>query len=93
MPTMHIKDILENKTIGTSKEVSERHEIIGKFTKRINQDRKEDGYKDLNPAFVNKKMRTLSVQGLHMLYGSLEDSPKFDASWWVAVGKLSVFDK
>ena len=86
---MYIKEILQKHTIQHKEVISERHEIIGKFTDKINQSRQKDGFRELKCSFVNKKMRTLSVQGLHMLYGALKDSPKFDASWWIAIKRTT----
>lgn len=81
----HIGNILQNHLFEESSSPSERHEIISKITKKINESRSKDGFKPLQCAFINKKLRAFTTHDLYVLQRKCENSKKPDATFWVAV--------
>lgn len=65
--------------------ISERHELVEKFAKKINESRARDGLKPLRNAFLNKKMADAGLktnQDLYWFYAYCNDAKNFDKCWW-----------
>lgn len=85
-----IKDIIdkykEEKEKTTEKTpISERHELVSKFSEKINESRIRDGLKPLPNAFINKKMadsKLLSNFDLYWFYKYCDETKNFDKTWW-----------
>lgn len=65
--------------------ISERHELVSKFSEKINESRKRDGLKELPNAFLNKKMADAGLKTNHDLYwffAYCNETKNFDKTWW-----------
>lgn len=65
--------------------ISERHELVSKFSKKINEKRVADGLKPLPNAFFNKKMAQSGLKTNHDLYwffAYCDETKNFDKTWW-----------
>lgn len=92
---MHsIQDILskyiESKDENTRERqpISERHELVSKFSEKINTSRIRDGLKPLPNAFINKKMADASLRtnfDLYWFYKYCYETKNFDKTWWWAL--------
>lgn len=83
----NIKEILEQYKIAKMDDspISERHELISKFTKRLNENRIVDGLKPLSCSFVNFKMAQAGLKtnyDLYWFYAYCNEAINFDKTWW-----------
>ena len=65
--------------------ISERHELVSKFSQKINASRTRDGLKPLPNAFLNKKMADAQLKSNHDLYwfySYCDETKNFDKTWW-----------
>lgn len=65
----------------TTKVTSERGELLEKFVKRINQSRKNTGYRPYPVAYIAKLMAYIPTSELYAFYKKLEQSNNFVALW------------
>lgn len=73
----------ENKN--EQKTISERHEIVSKFSDKINGNRVRDGLKPLNNAFLNRKMADAGLRtnfDLYWFFKYCDETKNFDKTWW-----------
>lgn len=85
-----IKDILnkyqEDKRDTENKiPISERHELVSKFSEKINANRIRDGLEPLKSAFLNKKMAQAGLttnSDLYWFYAYCDETKNFDKTWW-----------
>lgn len=85
---MNIQEILSEYKIKERDKASfpsERHEIISRFSKKINENRIRDGLKILSSSFLNKKMAENGLKtnfDLYKFYKYCEEAKNFDKCWW-----------
>lgn len=86
-----IQDILtkykenEEKKSGEQISISERHELVSKFSEKINANRIRDGIKPLNNAYINMKMAQSGLKSnfdLYWFYKYCDETKNFDKTWW-----------
>ena len=77
------KYIEENKN--ESQPISERHELVNKFSEKINASRIRDGLKPLKNAYINMKMAQSGLKSnfdLYWFYKYCDETKNFDKTWW-----------
>lgn len=84
---MHIGEILKEYSLSKNEKTppSERHELVSKFAKKINEKRIADGLKPLQSGFLNKKMADAGLKtnsDLYWFYRYCEEAKNFDKCWW-----------
>lgn len=65
--------------------LSERHELVSKFSEKINANRVRDGMKPLPNAFINKKMADAQLKSnfdLYWFFKYCDETKNFDKTWW-----------
>lgn len=77
------KEERENKN--EIRPISERHELVSKFSEKINESRIRDGLKILPNAFLNKKMADAGLKSnsdLYWFFAYCNETKNFDKTWW-----------
>ncbi len=67
------------------KPLTQRNEIIKMFVDRLNEGRREAGFKELSASFYAIKMAQSglkSVWDLEWFYGYCNESKNFSSTWW-----------
>jgi hypothetical protein len=86
-----IKDIIDkykeskDKKINENQAISERHELIEKFAKKINENRLRDKLKPLQNSYINMKLAQSGLKSngdLYWFYRYCEDAKNFDKCFW-----------
>ena len=65
--------------------ISERHELISKFSNKINENRERDGLKKLPAKFFNVKMTNAGLKtngDLYWFYAYCNETKNFDKTFW-----------
>lgn len=68
--------------------ISERHELVSKFSEKINTKRVADGLKPISNGFINMKMAQSGLKtntDLYWFFAYCEESKNFDKTWWYSL--------
>lgn len=83
-----IQEILEKykeKKQNEETPISERHELVSKFSKKINEKRVADGLKPISNGYLNMKMAQSGLKSngdLYWFYAYCDETKNFDKTWW-----------
>lgn len=83
-----IQEILEKykeKNKNEQTPISERHELVSKFSKKINEKRVADGFKPLASSYLNLKMADAGLKtnsDLYWFYAYCDETKNFDKTFW-----------
>lgn len=83
-----LQEILEKykeKNKNEETPISERHELVSKFSKKINEKRIADGLKPISNGYINMKMTQSGLKSngdLYWFYAYCDETKNFDKTWW-----------
>ena len=89
-----IKDLIDkykeskDKNNGENQPLSERHELVEKFAKKLNENRLRDNLKPLKNSYINMKMAQSGLKSnsdLYWFFAYCDETKNFDKTWWFSL--------
>jgi hypothetical protein len=76
------------KKSGEQQPISERHELVSKFSKKINENRIRDGLSLLKDSYINMKLAQSGLKSngdLYWFFAYCNETKNFDKTFWWAL--------